>query len=152
MSNREALAAVMPAMLRHEGCWEGTYRFVDADGQLTDEYSSRIDCLFPDDGPFVYVQKNHYAWPDGRVFENEFGGELRGDRIWWDTDRFSGYGWVTADDIVMLTLDRKDEPGVSFTEIIMFCPDPRYRTRTWHWFREGRLLQRTLCEERRVSG
>ena len=51
----------------------------------------------------------------------------------------------------MLTLDRKDEPGVSFTEMIMFAPNRDYRARTWHWFRGGRLLKRTLCDEGRVE-
>jgi hypothetical protein len=116
VGNRAELEKHIPAMLLHEGTWEGTYRFVDLEGTVTDQYASRIECAFPDDGPWVYVQKNHYAWPDGRVFDTEFGGELRGDRIWWDTDRFQGYGWATHDDIVLLTLDRKDNPGESFSE------------------------------------
>ena len=99
----------------------------------------------------TYVQKNRFTWKDGRVFEAEFGGELRGDRIFWDTDRFEGYGWATLDDVVMLTLDRKDRPGESFTEIIVLAPDRSHRARTWHWFKKGALYQRTLCDERRVS-
>ena len=151
MGNRERLAAAMPSILRHEGTWEGTYRFVDVDGRLTDEYASRIECGFPDDGPFAYLQKNLYRWADGREARYEFGGELIGERLWWDTERFAGWGWQTHDDIIMLTLDRKDEPGVSFTEAILFAPDPDYRARTWHWFRDGRLFQRTLCDEHRIG-
>jgi len=150
VGNRAELEKHIPAMLLHEGTWEGTYRFVDLEGNVTDQYSSHIQCVFPDDGPWVYVQKNHYAWPDGRVFETEFGGELRGNRIWWDTDRFHGYGWATHDDIVLLTLDRKDNPGESFSEMILMAPDGVHRARTWHWFRDGKLFQRTLCDERRV--
>ena len=152
MGNREALEKLMPAMLLHEGTWEGSYRFVDLDGNTTDQYSSRVICSFPDDGPYAYMQKNRYVWDDGRTAEFEFGGEIRGDRLWWDTDRFSGYGWTTDDDIIMLTLDRNDEPGVSFTETILLAPNRDYRARTWHWFRDGRLFQRTLCDEHRVAG
>lgn len=151
MGNRAELKKRMPALLLHEGVWVGTYRFVNQDGKLIDEYQSRIECVFPDDGPFVYVQKNYYEWSDGRVFETEFGGELHGDRIWWDTDRFSGYGWTTYDNIVMLTLDRKDDPGVSFSEMIVLAPNQDYRARTWQWFRDGKPFQRTLCDERRAD-
>lgn len=151
MGNRADLQQSIPAMLLHEGVWEGTYRFVNLEGAVTDEYASRIICEFPDEGPFVYVQKNHYEWADGRVFDTEFGGELRGDKLWWDTDRFSGYGWATHDNIVMLTLDRNDNPGESFTEMIVLAPDRKSRGRTWHWFRDGALFQRTLCDEHRVD-
>ena len=106
----------------------------------------------PDDGPFAYVQRNLFTWNDGREYRVEFGGELRDGRIWWDTERFSGYGWATRDDVVLLTLDRKDEPGSSFTEVIVLSPDGEHRARTWHWFRDGRLLKRTLCDEHRVAG
>ena len=141
----------MPAMLRHEGVWEGTYRHVDLDGRVVDEHASRVECVFPDAGPFAYIQKNRFMWTDGRVVELEFGGELKDERIWWDTDRFSGFGWQTHDDVVLLSLDRKDEPGVTFTEVIVLAPDPAHRARTWHWFRDGRLYQRTLCDERRTG-
>ena len=151
MSNRAELQRLMPAMLRHEGTWEGTYRFVDLAGNTTDLHSSRIECVFPDDGPFAYVQRNFYEWDDGRTLQLEFGGEIQGDRLFWDTERFRGYGWTTDDDIVMLTLERKDEPGVTFTEMILLAPDPNYRARTWHWFRDGKLYQRTLCDERRTE-
>lgn len=151
MGNRAELARVMPALLDHEGVWEGTYRFVDTEGRTVDLYESRIHCEFPDDGPWAYVQRNRYTWPDGRVVEIEFGGELQGERIFWDTERFKGYGWLTHDDIVMLSLDRKDTPGESFTEMIQIGADGIHRARTWQWFRDGKPFQRTLCDERRVS-
>jgi hypothetical protein len=144
------MAACMPAMLLHEGNWEGAYRVVDLDGNVIDQHESRVECRFPENGPYAYVQKNHFSWPDGREFHAEFGGELRGDRLYWDTDRFSGYGWATLDDVVMLTLDRKDRPGEKFTEVIVLAPDGSHRARTWHWFRDGILYQRTLCDEQRV--
>ena len=151
MGNRQLLQERMPALLAHEGTWEGTYRFVDTKGEVIDQYRSRIHCEFPDTGPWAYVQKNHYSWPDGRVFETQFGGELQGERIWWDTDRFSGFGWVTHGDIVMLTLERKDTPGESFSEMIQIGADGIHRARTWQWFRDGRPFQRTLCDERRTG-
>jgi hypothetical protein len=61
----------MPALVRHAGLWEGTYRTVDSVGVEIDRHSSRIEVSFPDDGPHAYVQKNRFTWPDGRVVEAE---------------------------------------------------------------------------------
>lgn len=150
MGHRSELAERMPAMLLHEGTWEGTVRFVDVNGDEIDRYASRVDCEFPDDGAYAYVQRNHNVWEDGRTVDFEFGGVLDGNRMVWDTERFKGYGWQTEGDVLMLTLERLDVPDTSFTEIILIGADRDRRARTWHWFRDGRLYQRTLCDERRV--
>ncbi len=141
----------MPALLAHEGVWQGSYRTVNLDGETTDLHDSRVECVFPDDGPFHYEQRNRFEWPDGRVHEAAFGGVLKDRSIHWDTDSFSGRGWTSGDRIVLLKLDRKDEPDVTFTEIIVLGEDGVNRGRTWHWFRDGVLFQRTLCNEYRVT-
>ncbi|MEO1247038.1 MAG: hypothetical protein AAFX56_15250 [Pseudomonadota bacterium] len=147
MSNRALIAERMPAMLRHEGVWEGTYTTISKAGEITDRHRSRVICEFPDSGEIVYLQKNRFDWDNGDTFESEFGGILDGDRIVWDNDRFTGYGWVTRDDLVLLTLERNDKPGEHFNEVIVLSSDGRQRGRTWHWFRDGELYQRTLCDE-----
>ena len=150
MGHRADIESRMPALLLHEGIWVGRYTTIDLDGRVVDRHVSRVECEFPDEGPHAYVQRNRFAWNDGRTHEIEFGGVLEGERIFWDTERFTGYGWVTREDVVLLTLDRKDRPGDSFTEIIVLAPDGQSRGRTWHWFRNGRLFQRTLCDEHRI--
>lgn len=147
MNLREQLAVAMPALLRHEGTWCGTYRHIDAGGGLVDEHRSHVQCEFPETGPWAYVQTNRFEWADGRRHEVSFGGVLKGDRLYWDTPQFRGYGWC-ARDVVLLELERLDEPGVRFVEAIILG-DTRRRARTWHWFREGELIRRTLCDERR---
>lgn len=147
MGNRAELEKVMPAMFLHEGVWEGDYQTVNMEGNVIDRNRARVECSFPDDGPFVYVQKNHFTWDDGREVQREFGGVLRGDRLYWDTEHFSGYGWASNDNVLLLNLDRKDEPGASFLEVIIIGNDPKHRARTWHWFKDGRPYQRTLCNE-----
>lgn len=122
---------------------------MDLDGAIVDEHESRVECLFPDEGPYHYVQRNRFEWSDGRIREVEFGGVLRDARMYWDTDTFRGYGWATVDDVVLLTLERKDIANASFTEIIVLGADGTNRARTWHWFKDGRLYQRTLCDEYR---
>lgn len=141
----------MPALVAHEGEWQGIYRHVDRNFTLVDQHHMWTRCEFPDDGPFAYVQHNRLWWDDGRVAERRFGGVYRDGLIHWDTDRFTGYGWQTHEGTAMLRLDRKDEPGVHFIEMINLADDGQTRSRTWQWFRDGAPFRRTLCEEWRVS-
>jgi len=67
--------------------------------------------------------------------------------IVWDTDAFAGYGWVTEEAVVILHLDRKDQPGITFIEAIIIGANGNNRGRTWHCFRGSVLFQRTLCNE-----
>lgn len=148
---RDLLAREMPALFAHEGIWDGTYRHIDADGTLIDQHRMRTRCEFPASGEYAYIQHNHLIWPDGRDQRLSFGGVFRDGKLWWDTDRFHGAGWETLDNVLMLTLHRKDEPGVRFTEMIQIADDGESRARTWQWFRDGTPFKRTLCDERRVS-
>lgn len=148
---RAALQTVMPAMLRHEGVWEGIYSHIGIDGALIDQYHVWTQCELPDTGPYAYVQHNRMRWADGRVAEFHFGGALVGHRLMWDTDRFTGHGWQTEDDLIMLRLDRRDVPDSHYVEIIDMARDGLSRMRTWHWYQGGQPLKRTLCDERRVG-
>ncbi|MFN5128849.1 MAG: hypothetical protein ACK519_10415 [Sphingomonadaceae bacterium] len=144
-------AAAMPNMIRHQGEWEGTYRHLDRDGALLDEHRMWTWCEFPDAGPFAYVQHNRLSWDDGRIATYEFGGVYRDGRLYWHTDRFSGYGWETEEGTLMLKLDRLDVPGAYYIEMINIAPDNQTRARTWQWFKDGRPWKRTLCDEWRVK-
>jgi hypothetical protein len=141
------IAATMPSMLRHAGLWQGTYRHLDAQGQLVDQHQASVRCVFPADGPFAYIQHNHFTWADGREVRAELPGVLRDGRLWWDTPTFAGSAWETAEGVILLKLDRKDEPGAHFVEVIVLGPTGTHRARTWHWFRDGALYRRTLCDE-----
>lgn len=140
----------LPELVAHEGEWQGVYRHVDRDFTLIDQHHMWTRCEFPDHGPFAYIQHNRLWWADGRTQERTFGGVLRDGLVWWNTDRFTGYGWATREGVAMLRLDRRDEPGVHFVEAIMLSGDGRTRARTWQWFRDGTPFRRTLCDEWRV--
>ncbi len=144
-------AAAMPNMIRHDGEWEGVYRHVDRDGSLIDQHHMWTWCEFPSDGPYAYIQHNKLTWEDGRTATYEFGGVYRDGQLFWDTDRFSGYGWETHEGIVMLKLERIDVPGASYIEMINIAPDNQTRARTWQWFKDGAPWKRTLCDEWRIK-
>jgi hypothetical protein len=151
VSNRAKLAAAMPAMLLHEGHWDGWYRHYDATGALIDAHRVKTWCEFPDTGPWHYIQHNDLAWDDGRAANYEFGGRLEGNRLVWDTERFFGYGWQTQEDVLMLRLERQDVPGAYYIEMIAIAADRRTRARTWEWFKDGRPWKWTLCNEEKVA-
>lgn len=151
MRYRVALAAVMPAMLLHEGWWDGWYRHYDLDGALVDAHKVKTRCEFPEAGEWHYIQHNWLSWEDGRSAHYEFGGRLEGERLVWRTDRFAGYGWQTAEDTLMLKLDRADVADAYYVEMINIGPDCQSRARTWQWFQGGRPWKRTCCDEWRID-
>ena len=138
-----------PAMRAHEGIWEGVYRHLDPEGREIDRHDSRVVCRFPETGAVFYIQEITFRWPDGRVREDRFDGVIEGGRVLFNTETFSGAAWESGD-LVLLHLDRKDEPGAYFVEVIALAEGGRSRARTWHWFKDGALYRRTLCDERRV--
>lgn len=148
---QQELAAAMPTMSRHKGVWAGIYRHVDLHGKLVDQHKVTIRCEFPEDGPYAYIQHNHFVWEDGREHSATLPGVLKGNRLWWDVDTFHGYSWETDDGILLLNLTRKDEPGANFFEMITLGNTGEHRSRTWQWFRDGQLFKRTLCDEHLVS-
>ena len=146
------LKKLMPSMWDHEGIWEGNYQHLDLDGNIIDQHKSRVQCIFPDDGfpdnpNVVYRQHNHFEWANGQTYDMQFDGILIDEKIYWDTATFQGYGWSVANNMVVLDLQRKDEPGASFQEIIVIGNDKNQRARTWHWFKQGKCFKRTLCNE-----
>ncbi|TQV72621.1 hypothetical protein FKG94_18175 [Exilibacterium tricleocarpae] len=145
------LQDLMPSVLAHAGTWVGSYRHIDSDGNTLDFHRSRVECVFPERGPVVYLQKNQFTWEDGRCYRVEFGGVLRDGRIYWDTETFRGCGWAAGAQVFLLDLERKDEPGARFYETIVMDAGQASRARTWHWFKDGRCYKRTLCDERRLD-
>lgn len=138
-------------MRAHEGLWRGVYQHLDADGVLEDVHDSEVLCEFPTDGPVFYRQRIRFRWADGRTREDVFDGVIRDGAVWFDTPTFHGKSWE-SEGLVLLTLQRKDEPGALFHELIALGAGGDHRARTWHWFRDGRLYRRTLCTEQRVGG
>jgi len=144
------IETVLPAMVLHEGVWKGRYSHLDAENRLIDEHNSIVRCEFPESGPYDYIQHNQFNWDDGREYQVELPGKLREDRLYWDTETFVGYAWQTTDNLILLNLDRKDEPNTRFFEMIVLSDSRQHRARTWHWFKDDQLIRRTLCNESRV--
>lgn len=145
----------MPLLARHEGVWEGTYRYYDADGKMIDEHKSKLVCRFPDSGPYPYHQTNHYTWADGRTDVREFPAHFRNGRIEWDNELIKGWASDVPLDAnartTMLYWVRKDEPDMYLYEMIHLSDCGKFRSRVWQWIKGGKTLQRTLIDETRTS-
>lgn len=51
----------------------------------------------------------------------------------------------------MLWFSYKTNPEMSLYEMIYISPDSNNRARTWHWFKNNKIFQRTLIQEERLK-
>ena len=133
----------------------GVYRYYDAHGEKTDEHRSRLVCRVPTAGPYPYHQTNYYTWTDGRQEVRDFPAKLVDGRLRWDNELIKGWAAdVYLDDFgrtTMLYWVREDQPDIYLYEMIHISDCGQYRSRVWQWFRDGRLVGRTLIDEHKVS-
>ncbi len=147
----------MPLVAAQAGVWEGEYVHLNADHEVIDRHRSRLVCrLFDgDDGAARLAQTNIYDWADGSREIRYFDGVFRGDRLWIDNVNINGWtASVSLDDTertIMVGWVRAGEPDFRYYEMITVAEDGEAKNRTWHWYRKGRLFQRTIINERRVS-
>lgn len=141
----------MPVLTRHEGDWIGTYTLVDIEGKILDKHKSHLTCQFPADGDYSYYQINRYEWADGKKEEHKFPGTYRDKKLWFDTERIEGKAWEVDDLTIILWFSYKTIPNAYLYEMIQISPCNNYRSRTWHWFKDDRLFQRTLIQEERMQ-
>ncbi len=140
----------MPVLVRHEGDWEGTYTLIDTQGQIIDKHESHLTCQFPENSPYSYYQINRYKWPDGRQEEHQFPATYRDKAIWFDTERIQGKAWEVDNATIILWFSYKGMPGTYLYEMIQISSCNNYRARTWQWFKNDKIYQRTLIQEERM--
>lgn len=144
----------MPVLARHEGVWEGSYRYYNPEGDKIDEHASRLLCRFPEEG-HAYHQTNLYRWADGRRETRDFPATVADGRLRWDNEFINGWACdVALDDFnrtTMLYWTRTGEPDLYLYEMIQLSDDGQARARVWQWYKADRLFQRTLVDERLVS-
>lgn len=142
----------MPVLARHQGEWQGTYTLIDINGQILDHHNSYLCCQFPEDKPDSYYQINRYTWPDGKEQEFHFPGVYRDKKVWFDTERLEGYSWEVDDATLLLWITYKGIPESMYIyEMIQISPCNNHRARTWQWFKNDHIYQRTLIQETRIN-
>lgn len=151
------IASMMPLVASQAGVWDGEYVHLDADHKEIDRHRSRLVCRLHDgeDGEARLAQTNIYDWADGTREIRYFDAVFRGDRLWIDNVNING--WTAAvsldqtDRTIMVGWTRAGEPDFRYYEMITVAEDGNAKNRTWHWFRKGRLFQRTIINEARTS-
>lgn len=147
----------MPLVADQAGVWDGEYIHLDAEGREIDRHGSRLVCRLMDgpDGEAVLSQSNLYSWADGSKEVRYFEGIFRGDRLWISNSLIDGWTGAVSLDItdrtIMVGWTRSGEPDFRYYEMITVAEDGDAKNRTWHWYRKGRLFQRTIINERRTS-
>jgi hypothetical protein len=141
----------MPVLARHEGEWLGTYLLLDLEGTILDRHTSHLTCQFPTDGTHDYYQINRYTWANGKQEEHRFPAAYRDRKLWFDTERIQGNAWEADDATLILRFTYKTVPDFYLYEMIQISPCNRYRARTWHWFKNHQLFQRTVIQEERTG-
>jgi len=150
-----SLRETFPLLARHEGIWEGWYRYIDVNGKEIDAHRSRLVCRIPDDMPNIYHQTNHYTWDNGQTDVRDFKGEAAIDRLIFDNDIIKG--WAAEEPLdesrrtMMLHWTRCGEPDLYLYEMIQLSDCGQYRARVWQWLKAGQTVQRTLIDEHKVS-
>ena len=139
----------MPALVRHEGDWIGTYTTVDNEGKILDTNKSHLTCEFPENADYPYFQTNRYTWADGKYQEYQFPGMYQDKTLLFDTERITGKAWEADNNIIILYFSYKDIADAYIYEMIHLSACNNHRARTWHWFKNGEIYQRTLIKEER---
>ncbi|MEA5619434.1 DUF3598 family protein [Cronbergia sp. UHCC 0137] len=140
----------MPVLARHAGDWLGKYTIVDLTGKILDSHQSHLTCQFPENQPYSYYQINRYTWENGKQEEHHFPGTYKDKVLWFDSERIQGKAWEVDDSTVILWFAYKAVPEMYLYEMIQISPDNNYRARTWQWFKNHQIYQRTLIQEERV--
>lgn len=134
---------------RHTGVWEGVYTRIDAEGNCTGRWRSRLSIrMFDGDR---YHQVNEYFWDDGHRECHDFGvtGFDRNGELVFENPRISGRSWETHDSIC-LVWTYKNRPGSKLFEMIDLIGDGTHRVRNWRWTLGDEFQGITMIEERRV--
>lgn len=151
------ISELMPRVADQAGVWDGEYVHVDAAHNVIDRHASRLVCRLHEDDPATarLAQSNIYTWADGTREIRYFETVLKGDRLWVDNALITG--WVGPDRLdptgrtIMVGWVSKADARLSFYECITLSSDGDKKNRTWHWYRDGELFQRTLINEVRTS-
>ncbi|MEO9467413.1 DUF3598 domain-containing protein [Parasphingorhabdus sp.] len=146
----------MPQLLHHVGVWKGEYVHFDGDNREIDRHASMLICkLLNEPGKQRLEQSNIYDWPDNSRETRHFVGILNNDKLVIQNENIDG--WVAplvldeTERTLMVLWTKTDDASFRYYEMITLSEDGQTKNRSWHWYRDGRLFQRTLINEKLIS-
>ncbi len=147
----------LPALVRQQGVWRGTFRRYDAGGGLLETFPSTITIrVFQEGGRWQYHQSNLHGPEDAPLRRLEARGEIHSGRVWFASDRYQGWAMDLPGEQPaagsLLVMHARDPGDPDIHEIISCSPDGRRRWRLSQLMKEGQLVGRTAIDEEKVSG
>ncbi|MCT0207026.1 CpcT/CpeT family chromophore lyase [Synechococcus sp. CS-1332] len=152
-----AMGADLPALVRQQGVWRGTFRRYDAEGGLLETFPSTITIRVSQDaGRWRYHQSNLHGPEDAPLRRLEAQGEIHSGRVWFASERYQGWAMDLPGEQPaagsLLVMHARDPGDPDIHEIISCSPDGRRRWRVSQLLRDGRLVGRTTIDEQKLSG
>lgn len=141
-----------PHIAKQAGVWRGTFRRVESDGRLVEEFPAEIIMrVVPRDGQLRYHQTNVYRPASKPVEALENYGEIRDGKIHFGNARLDAWkmdvpGDTTGRSAVLL-MEYKDGSDMYMHQIVSLSDDGRYRSRTAQYLVKGKIVRRTLIDE-----
>jgi hypothetical protein len=150
---------LLPALVRQQGVWRGTFRRYDAGGEWCESFASTIVLrVFPREGALRYQQTNQYLWPDGSEQRFDSEGEIRDGRVWFRSEAFEGWAMDLPDEgfgggasAAVLRLWPRQPGGPEVLEVIHCSADGRHRRRCSQSLLDGQVIRRTFIDEQKIS-
>ncbi len=145
-----------PHIAKQAGVWRGTFRRVESDGRLVEEFPAEIIMrVVPGDGQLRYHQTNVYRPASKPVETLENYGEIRDGKIHFGNARLDAWkmdvpGDTTGRSAVLL-MEYKDGSDMYMHQIVSLSDDGRYRSRTAQYLVKGKIVRRTLIDEEKVT-
>ena len=152
-----AMGAELPALVRQQGVWRGTFRRYDAEGGLLETFPSTITIrVFQQAGRWRYHQSNLHGPEDAPLRRLEARGEIHSGRVWFASERYQGWAMDLPGQAPaagsLLVMQPRDPADPDIHEIISCSPDGRRRWRVSQLLRDGHLVGRTLIDEEKLTG
>jgi hypothetical protein len=151
-----ATNADLPALVRQQGVWRGTFRRHDAEGELLETFASTISVrVFREAGRWRYHQTSLYGPAEAPLRRIEAHGEIHSGRVWFSSDRYEGWAMDLPGETPaagsLLVMRARDPADPDVHEIISCSPDGRRRWRVSQFLRDGQLSGRTVIDEVKIT-
>ncbi len=133
------------------GVWEGTYRVLNVDGGIIDEFGCRQETRLV--GDEWYERLIYMRGPEGREvhdFRTSIAPDAT-DTMIFDMDNFYGEAILAGPDMLVFPYFWKTNPGSKIIEAIYWI-NPDKRTRIWQHVDDEVLTKLTVIREERVLG
>ncbi|MBW4530758.1 MAG: hypothetical protein KME02_08740 [Aphanothece saxicola GSE-SYN-MK-01-06B] len=146
----------LPALVRQQGVWRGTFRRYDAGGGLLESFPSTITIrVFQEGGRWLYHQSNLHGTQDAPLRRLEAHGEIHSGRVWFASERYQGWAMDLPGEEPaagsLLVMHPRDPADPDIHEMIRCSPDGRRRWRVSQLLKDGQLVGRTFIDEEKLT-